>query len=100
MSLVNLKEIFTLRSPKDVAGWMANLGRELAVQKNIDVGTLVNVLNLIAAHESYDVLTCSVIARKYREFVGSPTDVFDYQVTPSGVELYLGSRYQRGFQIT
>ncbi len=80
LSLVNLKEIFTLRSPKDVAGWVANLGRELTAQKNIDIGTLVNVLNLIAAHESYDVLTCSVIARKYRELVGSPTDPKESQI--------------------
>jgi hypothetical protein len=80
LSLVKLKELFALRSPKDVTDWVANLGRELTAQRNIDFGTLVDVLNLIAAHESHDVLTCSVIARKYREVTGSPIDPKESQI--------------------
>jgi hypothetical protein len=68
LNLIKLKEIFALRSPKDVTAWVANLGRELTEQNNIDIGTLVDVLNLIAAHKSYDVLTCSVIAPSYLYF--------------------------------
>ncbi|HEV2481416.1 MAG TPA: hypothetical protein VGS79_17210, partial [Puia sp.] len=80
LSLVKLRELFALRSPKDVAEWVVNLEQELTAQKHIDIGILVDVLKLIAAHESYDVLTCSVIARKYREIVGSLIDPKESQI--------------------
>lgn len=67
LSLEMLEEIFQYRSPDDVSKWVINLKSELGKQRHIDVGVLTNAITSLEAHNDSDVLTCSVIARKYRD---------------------------------
>jgi hypothetical protein len=71
INLEKFKEIFALHSPDKVHKWVVALEKEISSQSSIDLKIFVSTLENLVTTNRIDVLSCDVIAQKYRELSGS-----------------------------
>lgn len=67
INLEKFKEVFALYSPDKVHDWVLALEKDISSQANVDLEVFVAAIEKLVTTNRIDVLSCDVIAQKYRE---------------------------------
>ncbi|MBI2273570.1 MAG: ATP-binding protein [Bacteroidetes bacterium] len=70
VSLIKLKELFSIYTPAGVDAWVNSLEEEMKNSFSIDLKIFVRALETLITPNRIDILGCDSIAQKYRELGG------------------------------
>lgn len=71
INLIKIRELFSIFEPDLASDWIDALEKEMNQNAIVDISVLVKALEELTTTDKMDILSCDLIAHKYRELTGS-----------------------------